>query len=82
MLKKLLVLIGLLVILLAITYHFTVGISAPATAVDQGRQVTVKLQNGTSMETYEEYIVQKDGKMYYEGDYNTIDLTGAELTYE
>lgn len=83
MFRKLLVLIVLLVILLTITYHFVVGGSSPASGdMGKGREVSIEMPNGTEIETYEVYLEKEDGILYYKGDYNIIDLTGASVVYK
>lgn len=83
MYRKLLVLIVLIIILLSITYHLVVSGSSPASGdIGKGRIVFIEMPNGTEIETYEVYLEKEDGILYYKGDYNTIDLTGASLVYK
>jgi hypothetical protein len=45
--------------------------------VDLGRKVVVKLPDGKEVQTFENLLVEKNGKLYYEGEFNTIDVTGG-----
>ncbi|WP_462409667.1 hypothetical protein [Neobacillus sp. Marseille-QA0830] len=61
-------------------YQSTIRIDAPEENV--GKKVVIHMPNGQKVYTYENLIVEKNGKMYYKGDQNTIDLTGGTITYE
>ncbi|WP_066308447.1 hypothetical protein [Bacillus sp. FJAT-29814] len=61
-------------------YQSTIKIEAPE--VDLGPKVVIHLPNGQKVYTYENLIVEKNGKTYYKGEQNTIDLTGGEVVYE
>lgn len=61
-------------------YRSSIKIEAPE--VDLGEKVVIHLPNGQKVFTYENLIVEKDGKTYYQGERNTIDLTGGTVTYE
>lgn len=58
----------------------TIRIEAPQ--VDLGKKVIVHLPNGQEVLTYEHLIVKIDGKTYYKGERNTIDLTGGTVEYK
>ncbi|HJV32192.1 MAG TPA: hypothetical protein VJ558_08335 [Bacillales bacterium] len=58
----------------------TIRIDAPET--DLGKKVVIHLPNGQEVYTYEKLIVKKDGKTFYKGERNTIDLTGGTVAYE
>lgn len=60
--------------------HNTIKIESPDE--DSGRKVVVHLPNGQEVFTYEKYIVKKDGKTYYKGERNKIDLTGGTVDYK
>lgn len=49
---------------------------------DLGQKVVIHLPNGQKVYTYEKLIIKKDGKTYYKGDRNTIDLTGGKVEYK
>lgn len=58
----------------------TIRINAPKE--DLGKKVVVQLPNGQEVFTYEKRIFQKDGKTYYKGERNKIDLTGGTISYK
>ncbi|MDP4084345.1 MAG: hypothetical protein Q8934_06970 [Bacillota bacterium] len=49
---------------------------------DLGKKVVVQMPNGQEVFTYEKLIIKKDGKTYYKGERNTIDLTGGTVSYK
>jgi hypothetical protein len=57
-------------------------IKIEAPKVELGRQVIIQLPNAKEIQTYEGLIVEKDGKLYYKGDRNTIDITGGTVVYQ
>jgi hypothetical protein len=61
-------------------YQSTIKIEAPAE--DPGQKVVIQLPNGQKVYTYDNFIIEKDGKTYYKGERNTIDLTGGTVAYE
>ncbi len=61
-------------------YQNTIKIEAPSEEV--GKKVVIHLPNGQKVYTYDHLIVKKDGKTYYKGDRNTIDLTGGTISFE
>ncbi|WP_260871646.1 hypothetical protein [Bacillus sp. X1(2014)] len=61
-------------------YQNTIKIEAPIE--NPGPKVVIHLPNGHKVYTYEKFIFKKDGKTYYKGDRNTIDLTGGTVAYE
>jgi hypothetical protein len=61
-------------------YQTTIKIEAPQENL--GPKVVIHLPNGQKVFTYENLIIEKDGKTYYEGERNTIDVTGGLVTYE
>jgi hypothetical protein len=58
----------------------TIKIEEPAP--EMGQKVVVHLPNGQNVYTYDNLIFKKNGKTYYKGERNTIDLTGGTVTYE
>jgi hypothetical protein len=50
--------------------------------VELGKKIVVHMPNGQEINTYENLIVKKDGKTFYKGERNTIDLTGGTVAYE
>ncbi len=61
-------------------YQTTIRIDAPEEKL--GDKVVIQLPNGQEVYTYENLIVEKNGKMYYKGEQNTMDLTGGTVRYE
>ncbi|MEH7111176.1 hypothetical protein V7124_02225 [Neobacillus niacini] len=61
-------------------YQSTIKIEAPDENL--GSKVVIHLPDGKEVFTYENYILEKDGRIYYKGERNTIDLTGGTVTYE
>jgi hypothetical protein len=61
-------------------YQNSIKIEAPEE--NAGSKVVIQLPDGKEVFTYENYIFEKDGKTYYMGERNTIDLTGGTVTYE
>lgn len=61
-------------------YQSTIKIEAPSR--EQGEKVVISLPNGQKVYTYDHLLIEKNGKMYYKGDRNTIDLTGGTISYE
>ncbi|EKN70749.1 hypothetical protein BABA_04889 [Neobacillus bataviensis LMG 21833] len=61
-------------------YQSTIKIEAPSE--DLGQKVVIHLPNGQKVFTYDNLIFEKDGKTYYKGERNTIDLTGGTVAYE
>ena len=61
-------------------YQSSIKIEVPEENL--GSKVVVHLPDGKEVFTYENYIFEKDGRTYYKGERNTIDLTGGTVTYE
>lgn len=61
-------------------YHSTIKIEAPAEIL--GDKVVIQLPNGQKVYTYDNFIIEKNGKTFYKGERNTIDLTGGTVAYE
>lgn len=61
-------------------YQNTIKIEAPIE--NPGPKVVIHLPNGQKVYTYENLLFEKDGKTYYKGERNTIDLTGGIVDYE
>jgi len=60
-------------------YQNTIKIEAPIE--NPGPKVVIHLPNGQKVYTYENLLFEKDGKTYYKGERNTIDLTGGTVDY-
>jgi hypothetical protein len=75
---KILILIFLIAGLIFVIHLYLKSlIKIEAPEVDLGRKVVIQLPNGKEILTYENLIVEEDGKLYYEGEFNTIDVTGG-----
>ena len=61
--------------------YFKSQIKIEQPQVELGRQVIIQLPNAKEIQTYENLIVEKDGKLYYKGERNTIDITGGTVVY-
>lgn len=62
--------------------YFKSQIKINAPEVDLGKKVVVILQNGQEMKTYENLLVEKEKKIYYKGEFNTIDVTEGIIVYK
>lgn len=60
--------------------QWTIKIEAPSENL--GEKVVIELPTGQKVYTYDKLIIKKDGKTYYKGERNTIDLTGGTVAYE
>lgn len=87
--KKPILFTGLIIILsllciTAISAHLylksTIQVEAPKK--DLGRKVVIMLPSGKQIYSYENLIVDVDGKLYYKGERHTIDLTGGKVKYK
>lgn len=47
-----------------------------------GEKVVISLPDGGRILTYENFIIEERGKLYYKGEWNTIDFTGGIVIYE
>ena len=47
-----------------------------------GEKVIISLPDGGRILTYENFIVEEKGKLYYKGERNTIDFSGGIVIYE
>jgi len=68
---------------LFVFYYFsqsTIKIDEPKEEL--GQKVVVSMPNGHKLYTYENLIVEKNGKTFYKGERNTIDLTGGTIAYK
>lgn len=63
-------------------YYWQKSIRIDTPVSDLGNKVVVHLPNGQEVFTYEKLIMKKNGKIYYKGERNTIDLTGGTVTYQ
>ncbi|WP_042463821.1 hypothetical protein [Neobacillus dielmonensis] len=80
-----LILIGGIILAMAfftVRYYYQTTIRIDAPEEKLGDKVVIQLPNGQEVYTYENLIVEKNGKMYYKGEQNTMDLTGGTVRYE
>jgi len=69
--------------LLLSTYFYSkslIKIKAPKQVL--GEKVIITLPEGKTVYTFENLIIEEDGKLYYKGESNTLDLTGGQIVYE
>ncbi|WP_059170339.1 hypothetical protein [Bacillus sp. FJAT-27445] len=57
-------------------------IKIEAPEVYNGKKVIVVLPNGHKVYTFENLIVEEDGKLLYKGERNTLDLTGGKVEFK
>lgn len=69
----LLILFGGLIV--AIHYYLKSQIKIEAPEIDLGQKVIVQLPDGRELQTFENLLIEEDGKLYYEGELNTIDIS-------
>ncbi|WP_445488652.1 hypothetical protein [Niallia sp. 03133] len=82
---KFYVLLTLLAAAVFLTVHLIIGHyfnQTTAAKEDLGAKVVITLPNGKKVYTYENLLVEEDGKLLYKGERNTIDLTGGVVVYE
>jgi len=58
------------------------GIKISATYSVLGEKIVVTLSDGKTIYTYENLLVEEEGKLLYKGANSTIDLTGGVVVYE
>ncbi|MGJ7919823.1 hypothetical protein [Neobacillus sp. LXY-4] len=80
--KIFLLLIFIAVLIFATNLYLKSLIKIEAPEIDLGRKVVVQLPNGKEIQTYENLLVEEDGKLYYQGELNTIDVTGGIVVVE
>ncbi|MCM3321958.1 hypothetical protein [Cytobacillus kochii] len=81
--KILILLITLMITAITSLYFYSrsiIVIEAPKT--DYGEKIVVQLPSGQKVFTYEKLVVKKDGKLIYQGEHQTIALTGGKIKYE
>lgn len=67
---------------LAIHFYSKSLIKIEAPKKELGEKVVIRLPSGNTVYTYDNLLIKKDGKLYYKGERNTIDLTGGIILYE
>ncbi len=76
------VLIALITVLIGLYFYSQALIQINKTNPDLGEKVIVSLPDGKSILTYENLIVEENGKLFYKGENSTIDLTGGSVVYQ
>ncbi len=69
--------------LLLSTYFYSkslIKIKSPKQVL--GEKVIITLPEGKTAYTFENLIIEEEGKLLYKGESNTIDLTGGQIVYE
>ncbi|MGD6841717.1 hypothetical protein ACQCVH_04275 [Bacillus infantis] len=67
---------------LLIFYYSTSLIKIETPEKDLGQKVVIELPAGKNIYTYEKLLIKENGKLYYKGERNEIDLTGGRIIYE
>ncbi|MBN8199235.1 MULTISPECIES: hypothetical protein [Bacillaceae] len=57
-------------------------ITIEAPKKELGEKIIIQLPSGKSVFTYENLVVKEEGKLFYKGERNTLDLTGGTIVYE
>jgi len=63
-------------------YYYQSSIKIEAPHENLGEKVIIHMPNGQKVYTYDNFVIEKDGKTFYKGERNTIDLTGGTVVYE
>ncbi|KAB2337275.1 hypothetical protein F7731_06575 [Cytobacillus depressus] len=73
----------LCIALLTVLYFYSQSlIKIEAPKKDLGEKVIIHLPTGNQIFTYENLIVNEDGKLFYKGERNTLELTGGVVIYK
>ncbi|QED47293.1 hypothetical protein [Cytobacillus dafuensis] len=65
-----------------LSFYLKSIIKIEAPQKDLGQKVIIQLPSGNHIYTYENLIVKENGRLYYKGERNTLDLTGGIILYE
>ncbi|MEK3855417.1 hypothetical protein [Cytobacillus sp. FSL H8-0458] len=77
------VLMGCLAAAFTALYFYSQSlITIEAPKKELGEKIIIQLPSGKSVFTYENLIVEEEGKLFYKGERNTLDLTGGTIVYE
>ncbi|KON89365.1 hypothetical protein AF332_22830 [Sporosarcina globispora] len=77
------ILLGCIAALFTALYFYSQSlITIEAPKKDLGEKIIIQLPSGKSVFTYENLVVKEDGKLFYKGELNTLDLTGGIIVYE
>ncbi|MCQ6275053.1 hypothetical protein JMM81_08775 [Bacillus sp. V3B] len=72
----------LLLVIIGLYFYSQSLIRIETPKKELGDKVIITLPAGKTIFTYENFIVEEDGKLLYKGERNTIDLTGGDIVYE
>jgi hypothetical protein len=76
------ILLTLMAILIGLYFYSQALVKIETPKPDLGEKVIVTLPAGKTVYTYENLIVEEDGKLLYKGENSTIDLTGGVVVYQ
>jgi hypothetical protein len=76
------ILLALFAIIIGLYFYSQTLIKVETPERELGEKVVVTLSDGKTIYTYENLIVEEDGKLLYKGKNSTIDLTGGVVQYE
>ncbi|AZV43633.1 hypothetical protein BAOM_3024 [Peribacillus asahii] len=68
--------------LLIVSYLIFVNTSDRKEDLELGDKVTIIMPNGTTIHTYEGYIIKDGDKLIYKGKYDEYNITGGVVEYE
>jgi hypothetical protein len=72
----------LIAILLSFYFYSQSLIRVESPEQKLGEKVIISLPDGGRILTYENFIVEEKGKLYYKGERNKIDFSGGIVIYE
>ncbi|WP_428908847.1 hypothetical protein [Niallia sp. Krafla_26] len=76
------ILVALLAVLIGLYFYSQALIQVKTPNPDLGEKVIVTLPAGKTIYTYENLIVEEDGKLLYKGENSTLDLSGGVVVYQ
>ena len=76
------ILLSLVAIIIGLYFYSQALIKVEAPQLELGEKIVVTLSDGKTIYTYENLIVEEEGKLLYKGANSTIDLTGGVVEYE
>ncbi|GKU82251.1 hypothetical protein [Niallia sp. NCCP-28] len=84
--KKVYITLGVLMITIFIGSYLAIDHFFPneanSASSDLGEKVIITMPNGKKVYTYENLLAEEEGKLFYKGERNTIDLTGGVVIYK
>jgi hypothetical protein len=76
------ILAGFIVLILSLYFYSKTLIRIEAPKQILGEKVIITLPAGKKVYTYENLIIEEEGKLLYKGERNTLNLTGGQIVYE